>query len=398
VKLFVIIVFIFLPGIATSQQLLKSSGGELLLRPTDALIFEEGLVRSDLACAVTPIKPKLELDFLFHAGFQVSIPLEDSERSVSGNDLTTLFRVVAQDHPGDPAYLFQKLKIPALAHAKPKSSFEFQGLFRLGEGRYHVDWMMRDNEDHVCANSWDIEAKLSSKEAPLRAWTGTGFVKPAQVELFSEEPPVTRKTEAASVDVIVNFAPREPTSASLDENDLRGVIAILRQIARDPNIGSYSLVACSIPEHKVLHRQEKAQQIDFPAIREALKLLKLGLVDARDLAQKESHAVFIADVVRKLVASSRADALILVGPRMAPGPASDVHEVTEVLKEMDRPVFYLSYDSEPLASPWRDVLGNAARHARGAEYEITTPRDFFGAWSDIIQRIITSKGAGATGP
>ena len=394
-KLFVIIVFILLPGIATSQQLLKGSGGELLLRPADAVVFEEGSTRSDLACAVTPVKPKLELDFLFHAGFQVSIPLEGLEEGVS--DLTVLFRVVSQDHPGDPVYLFQRLKVPARARAEHKSSFEFDGLFRVGEGKYHVDWMMRDNGDHVCANSWDIEAKLSSREAPLRAWIGTGFVKPAQAELFSEEAPVPRKTEGASVDVIVNFAPREPGSAALDESDLRGVLAILRQIARDPNIGSYSLVACSIPEHKVLHRQEKEPQIDFPAIREALKLLKLGVVDARDLALRESHSVFIADVVRKLSASSRSDALILVGPRMAPESA-DVHEISEVLKDMGRPVFYLSYDSDPLASPWRDMLGNAARHARGTEYEITTPRDLFGAWSEIIHRIITSKRTGVTGP
>ena len=396
-----IIAIISLTGIATGQQLLKGSGSELLLRPSDAAVIEDGSLRSELACTVTPIKPKLELDFLFHSGFQVSMALKDLDTGIFGDNLTILFRVVAQDQPENPVLLSQKLRVPAMDRDQSqKSTFEFKGFFRLGEGKYHVDWMMRDKAEHICSKSWDIDARLGSKDSPLRAWTRTALVKGEEAELFSEEAPVTRKTDGVSVDMLVNFAPHDPASAVLDASDLQGVVAILREIARDPNILSYSVVACSIPIHKVLYRQETGPQIDLPILGESLNSLKLGRIAAKDLGLRDSHTAFVADVVRNLAANSASDALILVGPRMAHEPAAD-GEIAEALRDIRRPVFYLNYDSGNLTEPWQDLLRNAVKHAHGSAYAITTPRDLFGAWSSVMDRIMrskrTSQSARATG-
>jgi hypothetical protein len=46
----------------------------------------------------------------------------------------------------------------------------------------------------------------------------------------------------------------------------------------------------------------------------------------------------------------------------------------------------------PQANPWRDAIGNAVRYLKGAEYTISRPRDLFFAWSEIMGRIVKSKG------
>ena len=33
-----------------------------------------------------------------------------------------------------------------------------------GEGKYHVDWLMRDRTERVCSSYWDIDASLPPKD------------------------------------------------------------------------------------------------------------------------------------------------------------------------------------------------------------------------------------------
>src|SRR5262249_51530628 len=115
-----------------------------------------------------------------------------------------------------------------------------------------------------------------------------------------------------------------------------------------------------------------------------------GIVDAKDLSVRNSSAAFAADMIRKLTADSASDAFIMVGPKMATEPRA-AGEIADALKVLGRPVFYLDFDSAPMFSPWRDLLGNAVKQARGVEHVITTPRDLFGAWSDVIHQILRSK-------
>ena len=70
---------------------------------------------------------------------------------------------------------------------------------------------------------------------------------------------------------MVNFAPQNAQSATLQPLDTNALLSILRSIAREPRIGKFSIVAFNMQEQRVLYRQEDASQIDFPALGKALE-------------------------------------------------------------------------------------------------------------------------------
>src|ERR1051326_8075101 len=62
-----------------SQTLIPelSPGGTMRLGQTDLAVLELKERRHDLPCTVSLIKPELDWDFTFHAGYQVEVPLLD---------------------------------------------------------------------------------------------------------------------------------------------------------------------------------------------------------------------------------------------------------------------------------------------------------------------------------
>jgi len=163
------------------------------------------------------------------------------------------------------------------------------------------------------------------------------------------------------------------------------------------------MVVVNSQERRVLYRQGKAAQIDFPALGKAVKTLKLGMVDAKQLAEKHGAAEFVGDLFTKEISNLDApDAVIILGPKAAVDDTLPP-EALKRLGEAKFPMFYMDYDlaTVPVFSErdtdgngvtaWRDAIGNAVRSVKGAEYTITRPRDVYFAWSDIASRIIKSK-------
>jgi len=356
----------------------------------DFAVLEMQEPRTELQCTVTPTKPVLEFDFAFHSGFEVRVPMK--ELAGWGNELTVLFRVVPQNRKDEAIYMWGKLHVPPLEESV-NGDAEIRGAFVLGEGRYHVDWLMRDQHSRVCANFWDVEAKLSPKDMAVKSWIpDSTFAHAVKTTFFAEEPWVRRETgvDLLNVDIIVNFAPQKPGSAILDTGDLQGLVGILRRIARDPRIGEYSLVACSLETQQVLYRQESGSRIDFPALGEALKTLRLGRVDVKSLASKNGLAEFVARLVGEQSKEQGPDALIIVGPKSSPD-AKMPREILDTVPDFDRPVFYLNYNAEPELNPWPDLIGKVVKRKRGVEYTISHPKDLFQAWSDVISRTVEAK-------
>src|SRR6266480_79474 len=142
-----------------------------------------------------------------HARFEVSIPLKD----LAGSEdlLTMIFRVTPESHKDEPVYFSQRLSVPAIEE-NAKGNAYFQGGFDVGEGNYHVDFLMRDRSERVCSFFWDVEAELPAKDKQLVLMIPPAVVQAAEQELFKDEPPVEREqaTGPLNVKVIVNFAPQ----------------------------------------------------------------------------------------------------------------------------------------------------------------------------------------------
>jgi len=375
-----------LPG----QTLMQGSGPAATVRifNSDAAVLESQDVRKELPCTVTPDKPHVGFDLKFHTGYEVSIPLK--ELAGPENTLTMLFRVTPQNGKDDPAYFTQKYSVPAIEE-DAKGDAYLQGTFDVGEGKYHVDWLMRDRSERVCSFYWDSEASLPAKESQLALEIAPATVQAADKEPFREEPPVERAAEQPlNVKVMVNFAPQNSQSATLQPLDVNALVSILRSIAREPRIAKFSIVAFNMQERRVIYRQENTSRIDFPALGDALNSLNLGTVDLKRLSQKNGETDFLANLITEEMKKDQPDAVIFASPKVMLD-ANVSQDSLKQIGEVDYPVFYMNYNLNPQANPWRDAIGNAVKKLKGFEYTISRPRDLGTAWTDIMSRIVRLK-------
>jgi hypothetical protein len=370
------------------QTMLVGSGPgmEVHIFNTDSAILETQEPRKDLPCTATPVKPTLGFDLKFHAGYEVSIPLK--ELAGDQNLLTMIYRVTPDIHKDEPAYMSQRVNVPSIEE-NAKGDAYLQGSLDVGEGKYHVDWLMRDRTERVCSAYWDIDASLAPKDKQVALEIRPGEVRATDTEPFKDEP-VERGQPGGplNVKVIVNFAPQDSGSATLQPLDMNALVSILRNIAREPQIGKFSIVAFNLQKQRVVYRQENLSQIDFPALGQALNSLKLGTVDVKKLSQKRGETEFLADLInREMSSQDQPDAVIFAGPKAMLDDGVPQESLKQI-GDLEYPVFYMNYNLNPQASPWRDAIGNAVKYFKGSEYTISKPRDLWYAWGEIMSRIV----------
>ena len=265
-----------------------------------------------------------------------------------------------------------------------------QGVFDMGEGRYHVDWLMRDRSERVCSFYWDTDAELPAKDKATGNDAAPGRVRAAESEPFKEEPPVERLQgePPLNVKILVNFAPEDAHSAALHPVDMSALVSILRGIFREPRIGKFSVVAFNLQEQRILYRQENGTRIDFPALGEALQSMKLGTVDLKRLSNKNGETDFLTSLIQQeLGGEEHPDALIFAGPKTLLDDSVPRDSLKEV-GEVEYPVFYMNYNLQPQNVPWRDAIGRAVKFFRGYEFTISKPKDLWVAVSDMVARIV----------
>ena len=374
-----------------AQSLLGGAESAATMGGTDLAVLEARETRKDLPCTVTPVKPTLGFDLKFHAGYELTVPLK--ELSGSGNLLTIVFRVTSEERKDEPVYLTHKFNVPSI-EADAKGDATLQGDFDLGEGKYQVDWLMRDRTDRVCASFWDAEAVLPPKDRTLAMNLAAGTVAASDREDFIAEPARERDlTEGAlTVKMLVNFAPQSATAASMQPADTTALVSILRTIERDPHVARFSVVAFNLQQQRVLYRQPAADHIDFPAIGDALKELQLGRVGLAQLQRKHSDTEFLSELIKnEFKADGDApDALVIAGPKVMLEEGVPA-EALKLVGEPEYPVFYMNYSLFPQLTPWRDTIGQAVRHFKGQEFTISRPRDLWFAVTEMVAKIVKLK-------
>jgi hypothetical protein len=376
-----------------AQVLLKPSqpGEPVTLLPSDLAILEAQQERKDLPCTVTQRKPELGFDLRFHGGFDVTIPLQ--ELVGDGQQLTVVFRVLPASDAQRPSYFVQHFTVPVIDE-QAKGEALLQGVIDLGEGDYHVDWLMRDRQERLCSSSWDVDAALAPKDKPIPLFIPKNQVaetapQPFFNDVFSNEP--KKEQQNLSVKLLVNFAPQNADSAALQRSDTEALVSILKTIERDPRVTRVSLVAFNMTEGRVVYRQETSEQIDFPALGKALQGMKLGTVNVAKLGQKHSETDFLENLITTEVSGAgHPDAVIFAGPKAmlsADVPQEDLRKIGDV----DCPVFYMNYNLNPQAVPWKDSISHAIRTFKGTEYTISRPRDLWYSTTEMFGRILRSK-------
>lgn len=379
------------PASLRSQVMMPglSEGGAVHLMGTDAAILDTEETKKDLPCAVTPVKPILGFDLRFHSGYDITIPLK--ELAGSGDLLTIIFRVTSAAEKDSPLYFSQKYNVPQIDEDAKGDAF-LGGGFDVGEGDYHIAWMMRDKLERVCSSNWDVTATLTGRDQGMKLPIGRDAILASDEEFFKEEPPVVRiaANDPLRVKVLINFAPQESFAAAMQPIDTSALVSILRNISREPRIRKFSIVAFNMNEQRVVYRQEDSDQIDFPKLGKAVASLKFGMIDYRKLTDPHSATTFLSGLIADELGHNKADAVIFAGPKVMLDEQLPLDDMKE-LGGVSYPVFYLNYNLIPTQNPWRDAIGNVVKRVRGWEYTISRPRDLWTSWADVMGHISKMK-------
>jgi hypothetical protein len=371
-----------------------SPGSAPILTQSTLAAFESIESGTDSSCTVAAQKPVLGLDLKFHSGYQLSVPVQ--ELDALGDTLTVLFRITSSNHPNQPVYFQEHFLVPALdEHARGDAGVP--GRFDLGAGSYRVELLIHDRIRRLCAVSWELTATPSAKDRNLPLALGSGEIRPVQQDVFlMETAPHEAKQGAVKIKLLVNFVPPSPSSAALDHTDIEALVSILRNIARDPRVGTISLVAFNLYEERVIFRQEYGEGIDFPALGKSLNKLNPGTVGVDQLLRKHGSTEFLAELVKGETGGG-SDALIFVGPKAFVEGNVPPEEMKQI-RELGCPVFYLNYVNNPQGAPWRDSIGRMVKFLRGYEFSITAPRDLWNAVTDTVARIFDSRSTSLAKP
>lgn len=360
--------------------------------PGDLAVLSAQEPRNDLPCEVEKLDPQLEFDLNFQAGFNVTIPLSALEGP--GNALRILFRIESTDAPGDPVYFRQRFSVPPIDEGA-EGTTTLPGRYRLGPGRYRIDWLMRDRAERVCADSWEIRAETLEGFEKLAATASAHSISAVGRQLYFEEPPIRRaRGRLKHVKVIMNFTPLNPTRVNLLPYDKLNVISMLRGIAREPTFGSFSLVVFNMHEERVVFEEVEVPRLDFPALGQAIEDIKGGVVDFEKLEDKESSQNFLRQLFDDHVSKSdeEPDVILFLGPKVVlkkepEGPFLARSTVSSA------PLFYFIYNRNPRAYPWKGGISVGLRGLGADEVQIVTPRDFGKAMKDLLEALSDQRAA-----
>jgi hypothetical protein len=333
-------------------------------------------------------------DMKFHSGYEISIPLK--ELAGNGETLTVVFSVTPDSNKDHPRYFLQKFKVPQIDDDAGGKTL-LDGGFDVGEGSYHVRWLMRDRQERVCSDKWDINASLSGRDQDIKMTIPASDIEAADDQFFRPEPPVARKPQGdpLKVKILINYAPQQSAAAAMSPLDAGALVSILRTIDREPRIMKFSIVAFNLNDQRVVYRADDLDEINFPELGKQLASVKLGMVDYKHLADPHSPTEFLSHLVQAELGGNPADAVIFAGPKAfidQPVTMDDLKEIGNI----NYPVFYMNYMLVPAgdwsdAPAWRDAIGNVVRRLRGVEYTISRPHDLWAAWVDIMNRISRMK-------
>jgi hypothetical protein len=377
-------------AVLAAQTVVSASGPGAVVQliHTDRAVLDAQQPRDDLPCTVTALKPVLGFDFRFHSGYEASVPLV--ALAGPGNRLVILFRVTADE--AEPVYFTQRIAVPQIEE-DARGDAHFRGVFDLGEGRYHLDFLMRDRGERVCASFWDVTASLPPRDRPSALAMPAGTVAASEIDLFHIDPPVQRAASCAGLrlKILVNWIPVYSRSFAVQEADTEALLSAVRAVTRQSAVISVSLTVFSTQDMRVVYRQPQTSQLDFPAIGAAIRSFRSGTVEITAIANKHQEIAFLTDLIsEELRGDDDLDGIVFVSSRSRQDESIDEAALRQAGPSRF-PVFYLAYRLYQETKFWNDAIGHAVRLFKGREYGLGQPRDLGTAVADIISRALDAK-------
>ncbi len=322
-----------------------------------------------LRCDVYPLRPRINFGFRFQAGYAVTLPL--NQYNGAGHGLAIVLRITPEDG-GSPSYLASGIRLPNVL--KTKNRTEFGGWFLVGEGRYHVDWMMFDDRDRMCRKSWSMEARPTASERSMNLGLAAGAVAPITFRRWSSQngdvPTLRRLT------VWLHAAPMFARSTRLRGGDRSILLGSLAALLESLPAKSVRLVVFNLDQQKELFRNDELTPESFDDVVRSMNNLQLSVVDYNVLKNRRGHVDLLSTLLNEeLQRPDPSDAVVLLGPGARyfdKLPAAAFEE-----RHGDTPhFFYFQFRPYMARAEATDSLEFAIRGVKGKTNVVRTAQDF----------------------
>lgn len=372
-----------------AQRLFDAPPGHpLRFHATDRAVLAGSENRNDLDCRVEPLRPRLNFDLKYTAGYVVHLPAEAV--MPTGEHLRVLFRVRALGQgPAAPVYFQQSFDVAARS-ADGGGSALFQGRYFLGPGRYSVDWLMRNLQGRVCSSHWQMRAPKPGHNGRLAASAPPHMIAPYREDTFDEEPPAARDAGVSGglhVRLLLNLGPLDRNRFKLSEYEIDSIVGMLRSLHREPSIGTFSLTAFNAYDRQIVYAAERRTKLDFPALGDAIESMRVGTVDVEALADSDGEQRFLADLLNEALAPEPdpPDAVVVVGPKV--GREGRIPEGLLSVRAASSPLFRFVFNRNPRSYPWPGELETALHPYGLTVYSVTRPQDYTRAVAGLLDAI-----------
>jgi hypothetical protein len=276
-----------------------------------AALFEPEPGETALRCDVTPSRPMLNYSFRFQAGYRVNVPA--NQFPGTGHSWTVLTRVTPQVEGAAPVYLVAAQRLPEIP--KTNVTLFFGGSYLVGEGAYHVSWLMMDEQNRVCRKSWHVDVHRARSEQKVTVAMPEHAVWDVSLRGARLLPKNTDDVAALRLTILLNADPLFQRRTRLRGGDVGTLISAVTSLLERLPARSVRLVVFNLEQQRELYRNIDFNLYNMPDVAAAMNAIDLTTVDYKVLQNRRGHVDLLADMVnRELQADPPSDLVLVIGP------------------------------------------------------------------------------------
>lgn len=334
--------------------------------------FDDARNQPKLQCEIRPMSPQLDFAFRFQAGYVTWIPMK--QYSGRGHYWITVMRIRPDAGDRKSVYLAGREDLPDIPSTR--QVFRTAGAFLVGQGGYHIDWLLYDDQSRVCRKSWHFDAKLTRADRNVKLLVTPNTVGPVTMGGNTRDaaPDDARRIR---ITILLHVAPLNFRRNRLSWWDRALLMSTLASLLDNVPTQSIRVVAFNLDQQRELFRDDDFKPQSYMRLYALLDSVQLGTVDYRVLKNPSGHVALLKSIVdREFAATPSSDAIVFLGP----GSRYESRKLPEDAVFAESPsspkLFFFRYETYGPWTSFAEPISLAVKQLGGKTIAIRTPGEF----------------------
>jgi len=280
--------------------------------PQIAPLFDTQGSKNTLHCSVIHLGPMLDFTLRHEVGILANLTAEEA---TPGNRLVLFLRVTPLD--GQARFFGENFDVPPIppealrsAGAKHLDRIQFQmsAGFAIGEGRYAIDLLMKDREQHACRKHWTVKTPRHSKLASPSLPPNT--VAPMDPEHWDGR----LYQDGVRLTVFLHVAPINPDASKLHAWDNSFLLQSLATLLTQIPCQSVRVIGFSLDKQEKVFYEEHFDSRSYGKLVDTLHQQEFATVRYQALQRGRGTRWLMSLVHEQTSGKSPSDVVVILGP------------------------------------------------------------------------------------